>query len=563
MLYTSSGMIRTCGLAVAFAAALALAGCGGGGSPQSPAATGPTLEERQGTQRAAIADAISAARTAVLAVDNDSSEEDVTAAEMAVADATAAINAAEDVSDAEKAGHEGTVTSLSTILNRAKATRLAAINDANEKSRIAAQKTKNDASMQVAEAINAHAVAHNPPPEFVHPGTLPANSGDTNFGVSRGSGNAKFTLTQTTRDKKMKPFTTGTAQDAGTGWSGMTFTRSGTSGKRPYMEKATVYTDIETASDLLWTALAPTGLTVDETGVAMWSAGTSTTNNLDAEHFTGAILPAPPAADNTGGTKDLKAAGNGVAGTLYGVSGRFTASADVVVTRTAKEKVYVTGGTVTFTPDSFDAATTMAKYAKPDADYTHFGYWMKSTKQRDGSYNHDIETFHRGNALGTGTGLATVSDLEGSAKYYGAAAGVYVKKDGAGDSLVVTNGNFTADAMLSANFGGDLIAKNDQFKVSGTISDFMDGSTDLGFADLTLEKSSDDFSVVADTVTAIGSLAGETNGGGRSGNWSGQFYGQPDGVTDAAKQYPLNVSGEFNGHFTNGHVAGAFGAEKD
>ena len=50
--------------------------------------------------------------------------------------------------------------------------------------------------------------------------------------------------------------------------------------------------------------------------------------------------------------------------------------------------------------------------------------------------------------------------------------------------------------------------------------------------------------------------------------WSGMFFGNAGCCTTtadsvAADDYPAAVIGEFNGHFANGHVAGAFGAEKD
>ena len=42
------------------------------------------------------------------------------------------------------------------------------------------------------------------------------------------------------------------------------------------------------------------------------------------------------------------------------------------------------------------------------------------------------------------------------------------------------------------------------------------------------------------------------------------FFGNVGGSTTVTTDdFPADVSGEFNGHFTNGHVAGAFGAEYD
>ena len=33
-------------------------------------------------------------------------------------------------------------------------------------------------------------------------------------------------------------------------------------------------------------------------------------------------------------------------------------------------------------------------YVVDDADFLHFGYWMSSTMQTDGSYRHEVRTFH-------------------------------------------------------------------------------------------------------------------------------------------------------------------------
>ena len=53
-----------------------------------------------------------------------------------------------------------------------------------------------------------------------------------------------------------------------------------------------------------------------------------------------------------------------------------------------------------------------------------------------------------------------------------------------------------------------------------------------------------------------GAFMGATKGSGDAGAWDVQFHGDPG--TDNAK--PSAVSGTFDGHFTNGHVLGAFGA---
>ena len=52
-----------------------------------------------------------------------------------------------------------------------------------------------------------------------------------------------------------------------------------------------------------------------------------------------------------------------------------------------------------------------------------------------------------------------------------------------------------------------------------------------------------------------GTVSGTTTGG---GEWTGTFHGAPG--NNAAQ--PAGVSGTFDGHFSNGEVYGAYGANK-
>ena len=422
----------------------------------------------------------------------------------------------------------------------------------------------NDAAMQVADAINAHTTDGDPAIAGVTPGSDVTISRvkETEIELAQ---NAPVAMAD-----KYSPDSASTIQ----GWSSAGFKRASTSGKRPVSEIVVAYTDIEEAKNQLWmTAFhidnAPTGLRLLSSSNGTIEIGGAA--SLGVFRFTG-ILPATPALGQE--TSLTIKANEHQPGTFYGVRGDFEcADAACKVTRDWTGKVSV-DNTLTFTPDNYDAQTTMATYVNVDTDYTYFGYWMESKTEREGPMSHDIETFHGG--MQTGTRITDLSGVHGTANYYGAAAGVYVKKDGADDSLVVTDGKFTAVAELTARFGGPDIAQADDFEVEGTISDFMDGSMDLGFADLTLrgDEADMDGAGFEPTGDEVGMFTdGETDGGGTSGNWSGQFYGNAnpgdDGGTagspqpDPTNDFPMNVSGEFNGHFVNGHVAGAFGAEYD
>ena len=58
------------------------------------------------------------------------------------------------------------------------------------------------------------------------------------------------------------------------------------------------------------------------------------------------------------------------------------------------------------------------------------------------------------------------------------------------------------------------------------------------------------------------SSVGTANGGGAPGSLTGQFYGGGGGADGEENATPGAVTGEFNANFSNGSVAGSFGARK-
>ena len=462
----------------------------------------------------------------------------------------------------------------------------------------------NAVSMQVAKAINAHKLRgeartgtalphafmdHTDPTGVV----AVAGTNDTRWQVTRFSGNAKIRLNQAVDVAADDKYASAPVASASSWYAGWGYSRDSMSGRRPVEEKAAVFTDIEKADDLAWEEYF--GDDADNaTGLVTLSGRTGDDPPITVERVSSGVLPRAPEGSDPSESRTIaestKTTATVIRGTFYGVPGVYTCTGGQTCTVARDRDGVLTFANLTFTPtlsatDTLigDDATVKAKYADPDTSFTHFGYWMKSTTLRDGTKTHMIETLHGGmgglsQVTSDGTG-ANLTDVEGTADYYGVAAGVYVKKDDAGDSLVVTDGTFTADAMLTAKFGGRGIAEADHFTVTGTISDFMDGSTDLGFADLALNKASIG-RVTADATgdqpaTTVGlTSGGETDGGGTSGNWIGQFYGNlgfdtpadtalPNGRPGDSDDFPTDVAGEFNGHFENGHVVGAFGAAYD
>ena len=461
----------------------------------------------------------------------------------------------------------------------------------------------NAVSTQVGKAVKAHKLAgetragtalphafkdHTDPTGVV----AVVGTNDTRWQITRFSGNAKIRLNQAEDVAADDKYASAPVASASSWYAGWGYSRDSMSGRRPVEEMAAVFTDIEEADDEAWEDYFGDDA-ADATGLVTLSGrdGAGDEPPIIAERVSSGVLPRAPEGADSSELREIATAAKTTAttirGTFYGVSGVYTCPATTLCTVARDRDGVLTFVGLTFTPTvsatdtlTGDDATVKAKYADPDGNYTHFGYWMRSTTLRDGTKTHMIETFHGGgNATPLALGDGTTTTVQGTATYYGAAAGVYVKNDGAGDSLVVTDGTFTADAMLIAKFRGDRIATADHNTVTGTISDFMDGSTDLGFADLILEKASiSNLGAIGGertTGTPATAIAGETNGGGTSGNWTGQFYGNlgadndaaggnlPNGLPVASDNFPADVAGEFNGHFENGHVAGAFGANYD
>ena len=261
------------------------------------------------------------------------------------------------------------------------------------------------------------------------------------------------------------------------------------------------------------------------------------------------FLPAATDSDpNTPGNQPRAAAM--VAGTYNGAMGTYVCSGTANCTATVNSKGELTGlsdGWI-FTPA--EGATS----DQPDYDYLTWGFWLKKTTDEDGVTEYDeVSLFHMDTGMTDSTGT-----VQGSATYNGSAVGVYVHNvlsEGGGTVESRTAGHFTADASLMATFGqittgpnANTVAPADFNTITGTINKFvLSGGEDQDWSvalkgTIDLAGANDDFN-------------GSANGGGTAGSFSGNFYGAADTLPGAA-------SGEFNANFSNGSVAGAFGARK-
>ena len=251
-----------------------------------------------------------------------------------------------------------------------------------------------------------------------------------------------------------------------------------------------------------------------------------------------------------------------VVGTYNSAPGTYRCNGndDCTVTLNAKGEVTAVTDEWIFTPDEG------AMSPVPDGDFLHYGFWLKKTTDEDGvtTYN-AVQTF-AGSSIEEFPGN-DMMNVVGSATYEGGAAGVYARKVFDVTGVVdpekslgsATAGAFTADIELTAKFGGADVATNDQFSIAGSISNFvLSGEEENSWA-VNLKASG-----FGNGTT--NKFTGTANGGGDEAVWNGTFHGV-GGDTEAdddgpAKNQPTVVVGEFNAHFSNGHVSGAYGARK-
>ncbi len=263
-------------------------------------------------------------------------------------------------------------------------------------------------------------------------------------------------------------------------------------------------------------------------------------------------------------------------GTFEGIPGEYSCAGTCTAQTDGQGYVSALTGEWMFTPaDIADGRQGhMVQSVISDTDYLTFGYWVQEDDE-DGEIG--VGTFAMGSPFHADYTAAAFSFLEGTASYEGKAGGKFVQKTLTtdGKATVVDGGVFTADANLTARFGGNAISLNDKFSVHGTIDEFRnsDGDTIDSNWSVTLRPAS--FAVAGDagkTQAQFEFSGGDTTAGGPTGKWGGKFVGTPmsggsvlvpeNGAEGANKDaYPTGVVGEFDAHFTNGHVLGAFGAE--
>ncbi len=281
----------------------------------------------------------------------------------------------------------------------------------------------------------------------------------------------------------------------------------------------------------------------------------------------------PTTGQNARGATDIR--GKMFDGMFHGVPGTYTCTGTCMATTNNRGELITLSAGWSFKPDNLAENVTghMVQGAVEDAEYLTFGYWVQKDDE-DGEIG--VGTFASGTQLDSNTYVPAMTNLVGTAEYDGKAVGKFALKtlSSTGVATITDGGTFTADANLTAHFGGPAVSFNDSFTVRGTIDDFRNSDGDAIDSNWSVTLRPSPFRAKNDdgTYGEIGATftTGTTSAGGPAGAWGGEFYGTPRTSTGAIDTptttnqdaYPTGVAGEFDAHFTNGHVIGAFGATK-
>jgi len=517
-------------LVVALVAAFMLAACSSSSDNGTDASmpTEPTPDPAI-AEREAISTAIMAAQTAVAAVDNDSTDAEVSAADNAIAAARAAIVDAADVPAAEKAAHTGTVNALAGRLAAAKTARQTAMND-------------DQRAADMAMAVLASKL-------YVGIGA-PGGTGEDTRTAAYGTGDNADDIAVTIGDADAVNLSEDkdATVAANAGWKGKRYTRTMPAADGMY--EAVVYSNVEASTrgrkfgsadpvtdtgayeyQLTNEALTNAQLTADGAAARIVLSGVTRTAGTEMYN-----LP----DSNPNGVSIIN-----VSGSYHGVSGTYSCAttADTACTAAvAAEGFTLGGGTAgwTFRPSNADARVMDSA----DTIYASYGWWIHKAAN-DGGFTASAFV----SDVGEVPNAAGITNLMGTATYTGGAAGKYALRSSTGGTNDA--GHFTANATLEADFNDDMI--------TGTINGFRgadgesrDWSVELmasGVGDTGIILGSDGTGDQMMTVWTIGETGGVASGG-----WQGTLQDNGD------DNVPKVGTGTFYSTFGEaGKMVGAFG----
>ena len=246
----------------------------------------------------------------------------------------------------------------------------------------------------------------------------------------------------------------------------------------------------------------------------------------------------PPGAINISGVSGVAFTGTfnpaRTLGTYNGQTGYFKCLSSSCGRNTSNGRLSSLQGQWIFVPAGGTTVST------PDTDYLAGGVWLFVPDNATSADDVVFGAFADGNDP---FGQSNLLALQGTARYIGAATGVYT------DRSENEAGYWDADVTLNADFGG----RSDLGSISGSITGIeadgerYPGTVRLGAADIGSSNSG----------FFEGRLSGNVNGIGLTGRWGGQFFGssEPDGK-------PGSVAGTLGGTSQDLSFVGAFGAHK-
>ena len=573
--------------------AAALVGCGGGSSttsmmPQEP--SGPTPEETKSRQLKAITDAEATAKMVISGIDNKSTDPEVKDADDALMALKNAIDGAEALSEAEKKSPNGLYESHKETLDERKGMRTA----------YREQKEQQMIDETTAEAMKWQTAitSYGKVPKTAA-GLAAPLAGDLMVDYKDGS-------TQIALDNKNGiALTPMDSMPPAEGWTAKRFGEEDKSRGVIITNRVGPETTMDRMGFLEFffnEDSATPGQYVPKTGddshiTNLVATGASTLRerlfkdiNFQRGGSNRAVLQNNYFADRPGPL----GAGESKQVTFLGMEGTLKCSGtdDCTIQYTPSGTFTYNAGDVVFIPDgSIEDLIVRRPKTDLNEDYLTFGYWITTTGSGS-SMRHMIDTHAA--ATGYATAIEDPSTLVGSATYSGGAAGVYVLKTGdIGNDPDLHHGEFVANASLTARFtdlSGTRSAK-DEWIITGTIDGFKSvtmSEHDLSKWDLELSASlaetrANNVVLVDNRPTRWGLFNPVTKGNDSDGSWQAHFYGNSGrrttdaasvnkralGIPDSATpevtvdDHPEAIVGEFDGHFRNGHVAGAFGVEKD
>ena len=336
-----------------------------------------------------------------------------------------------------------------------------------------------------------------------------------------------------------------------------------------------LYNDIQPAGPMDYVEYydtSPTGVTDVDPATGELTLSVAEVNDAIRMLITGDFgITSPhqsiPGPENNEETADVDEAMVEVEGSFQGISGTYSCPSLCSVTSGAMGELTALGGEWTFTPDTETTMLADLEVAGvvDDTDYLVFGYWLQESAGGDYSFR----SYNSG-----GTPYNNMTGVVETATYTGTATGLYMRKTFETDGVSVTTtpevgGQFTADVMLSASFGGGTVASNDQFSITGMIDNFKDADGEMIHDSwiVNLMRGDTNNNMLPDTnIQSDGSFSGVTMvTGGDPGAFNGQFYGPVDDPSTGAIEsnfQPTGASGRFDAHFSNGHARGGFAATR-